>query len=354
MKILVTGAAGFIGSNFVHVLLKHDPACRVVVLDKLTYAGNYENLAGMPPEFAARLVFVKGDINDRPLLDRLFLEHEFDKVMHFAAESHVDRSIDNAEVFLATNVLGTHALLEAARKHWRSGNAWRSGRRFVQVSTDEVYGSLGAEGHFQETTPVAPRNPYAASKASADHLVLAFQHTFGLPACITRCSNNYGPFQFPEKLIPLMIRNALRHEHLPVYGDGRQIRDWLFVEDHCRALIRVLDGGRSGEVYNIGGRRELENLTLVKVLLDALRSRTGDPAIGAHLIQHVADRPGHDRRYAIDATKIERELGWRPEVEFEQGLARTVDWYLAHREWTERIISGEYLDFYEKNYGRRG
>jgi dTDP-glucose 4,6-dehydratase len=354
MTLLVTGAAGFIGSNFVYHLLAEEPGCRVVGLDKLTYAGNLENLSALPAEHARRFVFVKGDIDDRALLDRLFAEHGFDGLVNFAAESHVDRAIHDAQVFLTTNVLGTHALLEAARRHWKAADGWRENTRFVQVSTDEVYGSLGQQGFFSEQSPLAPRNPYAASKASADHLVQAFHHTFGLPASITRCSNNYGPYQFPEKLIPLMIRNALRHEPLPVYGDGRQVRDWLYVEDHCRAIARVLRAGRPGQVYNIGGHHERENIDLVRSLLAALRQRTGDARIDERLIRHVEDRPGHDRRYAIDASRIEAELGWTPRVAFEQGLERTIGWYLEHRDWTERVISGEYLDFYEKNYAARG
>ncbi len=348
MKLLVTGVAGFIGSNFVYHLLETDPGARLVGLDKLTYAGNYENLEALPAEARERFRFVKGDINDRALVERLFSEHAFDGVVNFAAESHVDRAIEDSQIFLETNVLGTQNLLDAARRHGAG-----TGVRFLQISTDEVYGELGPSGMFTEETPLAPRNPYSASKAAADHLALAFHHTYGMPVLITRCSNNYGPYQFPEKLIPLMIRNALRHEPLPVYGDGKHVRDWLYVRDHCRAVEMVLRSGTPGRVYNVGGNNERENLFVVRKLLSVLRERTGDPEIGEGLIRHIEDRPGHDRRYAIDATRIRTELGWEPETPFEVGIERTIDWYLAHRDWTERVVSGEYLRFYEQNYSGR-
>jgi len=350
MNLLVTGAAGFIGSNFVYHMLASDQTCTVVGLDKLAYAGNYDNLTALPEDQLRRFTFIKGDIVDRTLIEQLFQECGFDALVNFAAETHVDRSIHDAQPFLMTNVVGTQCLLDTATRHWRKGSGWPSLCRFVQVSTDEVYGSLGSDGYFTERTPLAPRNPYSASKAAADHLVQACHHTFGLPTCITRCSNNYGPYQFPEKLIPLMIRNALRHEELPVYGDGRQVRDWLYVADHCRAIELVLRDGQPGQVYNVGGHNERENITIVRNLLASLREHARDPEINEGLIRHVEDRLGHDRRYAIDASKIESELGWRPTVAFEQGIARTIDWYLENRQWTERVISGEYLRFYELNY----
>ncbi|MBN2493232.1 MAG: dTDP-glucose 4,6-dehydratase [Deltaproteobacteria bacterium] len=352
MKLLVTGAAGFIGSNFIHFLLAARPDSRIVGLDKLTYAGNLENLEGL--EGRGRFSFVRGDIADREALDALFAERDFDAVVNFAAETHVDRSIQDPGVFLQTNVLGTQTLLDACRAHWQRGGRWAAGKRFVQISTDEVYGSLGpGEQAFREQDPLRPRNPYAASKAAADLLVAASCTTHGLPACTTRCSNNYGPYQLPEKLIPLMIRNALRHEPLPVYGDGRQVRDWLHVEDHCRAIALVLQKGRPGEVYHVGGRGERENIEVVEMLLAILARETGDAGIGEPLIRHVTDRPGHDRRYAMDASRIQRELGWQAQIDFEEGLARTVRWYLDHGDWIERVVSGEYLRFYELNYAGR-
>lgn len=353
MNVLVTGAAGFIGSNFVYHYLESEPEGRVVGVDALTYSGNLENLSALPEASRQRFEFVKADICDRPQVEGLLKERQLNAVVHFAAESHVDRSIQEATAFLKTNVLGTQILLDAARAAWRDGSSWLSGVKFVQVSTDEVYGELGPKGSFSEQTPLAPRNPYSASKAAADHLVSAAHHTHGLPACITRCSNNYGPYQFPEKLIPLMIRNALKHETLPVYGDGRQVRDWLFVRDHCRAIELVLASGAPGRVYNIGGNNERENIVVVNHLLDVLSERTGDGAIGPALVDHVTDRPGHDRRYAIDASRIRTELGWAPTITFEEGIVSTIDWYLDNSDWCERVISGEYLDFYEHNYAHR-
>ncbi len=336
MNILVTGGAGFIGSNHVRYLLDHTQD-RVVNLDLLTYAGNLENLAGCEDD--PRYRFVRGDIRDRELLRSLLQRESIDAVVHFAAESHVDRSVEGPEVFVTTNVLGTEILLEEAR-------AAQVGR-FVMVSTDEVYGSLGSEGFFTEESPLAPNSPYAASKAAADLLCRAFFKTFGFPVIVTRCSNNYGPYQFPEKLIPLMIANALEGKPLPVYGDGLQVRDWLYVEDHCRAIDLALRKGRPGAVYNVGGGNEQRNLDLVRMLLDRLGK-------GPELITFVQDRPGHDRRYAIDASHIRAELGWAPTVDFAAGLARTIDWYLANRAWWEKIRSGEYTAYYEKMYGAGG
>ncbi len=351
MKILVTGAAGFIGSNFVRHLLAVRDDCAVIALDKLTYAGNLESLAGVAQVFGGRFHFEKGDICDELLVERLFAEHHFSAVVNLAAESHVDRSIHEPHGFLETNVLGTHVLLAAARRHWRAGDGYRPGVKLVQVSTDEVYGSLGPTGRFSERTPLDPHSPYAASKAAADLVAKAYVDTYGLPVCVTRSSNNYGPYQFPEKLIPLMVRNALRHEPLPVYGDGQQVRDWLHVADHCHALALVLARGVPGAVYNVGGDNERTNLELVARILETLRRLTGDAAIDERLVRHVTDRLGHDRRYAIDSSRIRAELGWAPRVAFDDGLERTLAWYLANQPWTERVVSGEYLRFYQLNYG---
>lgn len=338
---LVTGGAGFIGGNFVLDAVAR--GIRVVNLDALTYAGNLDTLASL--EGDDRHVFVHGDIGDAGLVARLLAEHRPDAVVNFAAESHVDRSIDGPAAFVHTNVVGTLSLLEQSRDYWKSlEGAARDAFRFLHVSTDEVYGSLGETGKFTETTPYAPNSPYSASKAASDHLVRAFHHTYGLPVLTTNCSNNYGPFQFPEKLIPLIIARALRGEALPVYGDGRNVRDWLFVGDHCSAIRRVLDAGRVGETYNVGGNAERENIQVVRAicaLLDAKRPLP-DGRARESLITFVADRPGHDRRYAIDASKIERELGWSPTVTFEQGIERTVDWYLDNSGWVERVLDGSY------------
>jgi len=340
--LLVTGGAGFIGGNFVLGTLA-EGGCRIVNLDALTYAGNLDTLAPLAgnPEH----VFVHGDIGDRALVEHLLAEHRPDAIVNFAAESHVDRSIDGPAAFVKTNVVGTLVLLEAALAYWRTLNeAGRAAFRFLHVSTDEVYGSLGPTGRFTEETPYAPNSPYSASKAASDHLVRAFHHTYGLPTLTTNCSNNYGPYQFPEKLIPLMIHKALRGEPLPVYGDGRNVRDWLYVEDHCAAIRRVLEAGRPGEVYNIGGDAERENIEVVRRIIALVDERRplGGGATREGLITYVKDRPGHDRRYAIDASKIRRELGWRPKESFESGLARTVDWYLANPTWVERVTSGRY------------
>jgi dTDP-glucose 4,6-dehydratase len=335
MRILVTGGAGFIGANFVQHLLAEHSDDEVLTLDLLTYAGNLANLEPVLAEPRHR--FVRGDVADRETVERL-LGEGIDAVVNLAAESHVDRSIEDATAFLRTNVVGTQVLLDAAR---RAGV-----RRFVQVSTDEVYGSLGPEGVFTEESPLRPSSPYAASKAAADLLVRAAHRTYGLDAVVTRCSNNYGPYQFPEKLIPLFITNALADEPLPLYGDGRQVRDWIHVADHCRALALVLRAGRAGEVYNIGGGNERPNAEIARTILDVL----GKPA---SLVRHVADRPGHDRRYAIDAGKIRRALGWTPREPFDAGIAATIEWYRAHRPWWEAVKSGAYRAYYERTYGER-
>lgn len=339
--LLVTGGAGFIGANF--VLQAVADGLRVVNLDKLTYAGNLDTLASLQGNPAH--TFIQGDIGDRTLISRLLAEHRPEAIVNFAAESHVDRSIDGPAAFVETNVVGTLGLLECARDYWRSlKGEVRNDFRFLHVSTDEVYGSLGADGKFTETTPYAPNSPYSASKAASDHLVRAFHHTYGLPVLTTNCSNNYGPYQFPEKLIPLVIQKALAGESLPVYGDGMNIRDWLFVGDHCSAIRRVLDAGRVGETYNVGGNAERTNITVVKTicaLLDESRP-LADGRKRESLITYVKDRPGHDRRYAIDASKLERELGWKPSQTFESGIAQTVDWYLDHQLWVQRVLDGSY------------
>ena len=340
---LVTGGAGFIGGNFVIAALAQSPSLRIVNLDALTYAGNLDTLASVAGD--PRHVFVEGDIGDRALVDRLLTDYRPGAVINFAAESHVDRSIDGPAAFIQTNVVGTLSLLEATRDHWRTLDAdAKAAFRFLHVSTDEVYGSLGDTGAFTEQTPYAPNSPYSASKAASDHLVRAFQHTYGLPTLTTNCSNNYGPFQFPEKLIPLIIQKALAGAPLPVYGDGRNVRDWLFVGDHCTAIRRVLDAGRVGETYNVGGDAERMNIDVVKAicaLLDARRPRA-DGQSRESQITFVADRPGHDRRYAIDAGKLKAELGWAPTVDFDEGIARTVDWYLANEAWITRVLDGSY------------
>ncbi len=342
LKLLITGGAGFIGVNFIRMALRQS-GVRVLNVDKLTYAGNLESLEDVETDPAYR--FVQADICDTAEMAALAADFGPDALVHFAAESHVDRSIDGPDAFIRTNVVGTFSLLEAARSYRKDLPAERQGSfRFLHVSTDEVFGSLGEKGAFTETAPYAPNSPYAASKASADHLVRAYHRTYGLPAITTHCSNNYGPYQFPEKLIPLMILNALAGKPLPVYGDGLQVRDWLYVEDHCRALSRVLAAGRPGETYNIGGHNEMTNLRLVTricELLDEWSPRSGGGSY-AEGIAHVADRPGHDRRYAIDAGKMERELGWVPQETFDTGIRRTVEWYLQNLAWCERVASGKY------------
>lgn len=347
-KVLVTGGAGFIGSNFIYYLLNQESGLEQLVnLDLLTYAGNLENLKDIDQD--PRYCFVRGDIRDKETVEKLFAEYEFDTVVHFAAESHVDRSIVEPEIFLTTNVVGSQILLDTAKRHWKIepnnkySREYKPGVRYLQVSTDEVYGALGAEGLFQETTPLSPNSPYSASKASADMVVRAYHETFGMPVNITRCSNNYGPYQFPEKLIPLMIHNACHDKPMPVYGDGMQIRDWLHVKDHCAAIYTVLAKGKPGEIYNIGGNNEKANLEIVRLILKTL----GKPE---SLITYVQDRPGHDRRYAIDNTKIMTELGWSPMYTFEQGIQETIQWYLDNIDWVERITSGDYQSYYQKMY----
>jgi len=356
-KILVTGGCGFIGANFIHLALEKLPGCRIINLDKLTYAGNPANLA----EFAEnpRYHLVKGDINDRQLLDHLFIKEKIDTVVHFAAESHVDRSITGPGEFIRTNIDGTFTLLEAARQAWSDQTekgAQSKNYRFLHVSTDEVYGSLGVTGYFTETTPYDPRSPYSASKAAADHLARAYFHTYGLPVMVTNCSNNYGPYQFPEKLIPLIINNALEGRPLPVYGDGKNVRDWLYVTDHCQALLTVLEKGKPGDTYNIGGNNERQNLEIVETICDLVDERVGK--LDNHkprrsLINFVKDRPGHDRRYAIDAGKIARELGWQPAISFDDGIRQTIDWYLENRPWMEAVLDGSYKEYYQKMYENR-
>lgn len=349
-SILVTGGAGFIGSNFVlQWLARHDEP--VVNLDRLTYAGNLDNLAAVAKD--PRHIFVHGDINERALVERLLAQHRVRAIVHFAAESHVDRSIHGPEDFITTNVNGTFHLLEAARAYWSELDAGeREAFRFLHVSTDEVYGSLGPnDPPFSETTCFAPNSPYSASKAASDHLARAWHHTYGLPVLITHCSNNYGPYQFPEKLIPLMILNAVAGKPLPIYGDGLNIRDWLYVIDHCRALMRVLEAGRPGETYNIGGLNEKTNLEVVQALCAILDELRPEGAPHGRLITFVKDRPGHDRRYAIDAGRMQRELGWKPGESFESGLRKTVEWYLAHPDWVARVTSGDYRQWLQKQYG---
>ncbi|MBP6672832.1 MAG: dTDP-glucose 4,6-dehydratase [Bacteroidetes bacterium] len=335
-NILVTGGAGFIGSNFVHFMLNKYPGYKIVNFDTLTYAGNLENLSAV--EKHPNYTFVKGDISDRQQVLKAFRDHAIDAVVHFAAESHVDRSITGPAIFVHTNVVGTQVLLDASREIGIE--------KFLHVSTDEVYGSLGATGFFTEETPLHPNSPYSASKASSDMLVLAYEHTFGFPGVVTRCSNNYGPYQFPEKLIPLLIANAVNDRPIPVYGDGSNVRDWLYVEDHCSALDVVLHKGTIGGVYNIGGHNEWKNIDIVKLVLKEI----GKPE---SLITYVKDRPGHDKRYAIDAAKIKDELGWVPSYQFENGIKKTIEWYLQNKQWWERIISGDYKKYYEAQYSER-
>jgi dTDP-glucose 4,6-dehydratase len=335
-RILVTGGAGFIGSNFVRMVLAEHPDCVVVNLDKLSYAGNLENLAEFLEHDNHK--FVKGDICDGALVGKIIDDHEIDAIVNFAAETHVDRSIAEPKVFIETNITGTLTLLEAARD--------KKLKKYVQVSTDEVYGALGPEGVFTELTPLSPNSPYSASKAAADLLVRAFGHTWGVQYNITRCSNNYGPYQFPEKLIPLMVNNALNGKDLPVYGDGLYVRDWLYVYDHCTAVWEVLQKAPPGEIYNIGGCNEKANLEVIHLILDHL----GKPK---SLIKHVTDRPGHDRRYAIDAGKIINELGWKPSVSFEEGINKTMDWYLQNQHWLANVVSGDYQTYYESMYANR-
>ena len=346
--ILVTGGAGFIGSNFVKLMLDKYPNYKIINIDALTYAGNLENLEDI--EDNENYIFIKADIRDREEIEEIFETYDIHMIVNFAAESHVDRSIVEPEIFLTTNIVGTQILLDIAKKHWKVNSEdkyckkYREGVKFLQVSTDEVYGDLGKTGIFVETMPLLPNNPYSASKASADMIVRSYYETFNMPINITRCSNNYGPYQFPEKLIPLMINNALKNKSLPVYGDGKQIRDWLHVKDHCIAIDTVLHKGKVGEVYNIGGNNEKENIQIVRLILDFLGK-------GEDLITYVADRPGHDKRYAIDNTKITKELGWKPSYTFEEGIKETINWYLNNMEWIENIVSGDYMRYYKEMYG---
>ena len=379
---LVTGAAGFIGANFIKYLLYKKYAnddIRVVVLDALTYAGNLGTIKDDIDN--RRCFFVKGDIRDRELADRLFSEYDIDYVVNFAAESHVDRSTEDPQLFLSVNILGTQNLLDAARRAWVTGRdsqgypAWKPGKRFHQVATDEVYGSLGAEGYFTEETPLCPHSPYSASKTSADLFVMAYRDTYHMPVSITRCSNNYGPYHFPEKLIPLIINNILEGKPLPVYGEGLNVRDWLYVEDHCKAIDLVVRQGREGEIYNVGGHNEMRNIDIVKLIISTIHDMMaedkqlrkvlrkqviGDDGeisidwINDSLITHVADRLGHDQRYAIDPTKIKNELGWYPETRFADGIVKTIRWNLENQDWIKDVTSGDYQKYYEQMYGNRG
>lgn len=375
---LVTGAAGFIGSNFVKYMLQKHNDIRIVVLDALTYAGNLSTIAEDIDN--DRCTFIRGNICDRALVDRLFVEYRFDVVVNFAAESHVDRSIENPQLFLQTNILGTQNLMDCARSAWVSGKdsngypTWRAGVRFHQVSTDEVYGALGEEGYFTEETPLCPHSPYSASKASADFIVCAYRDTYHFPVSITRCSNNYGPYHFPEKLIPLIINNILEGKKLPVYGQGLNVRDWLYVEDHCKAIDLVINNGRDGCIYNVGGHNEQRNIDIVKLIIDIVHrtmesrsefrvllkrqeldaeGKTDISWINYDLIAFVKDRLGHDLRYAIDPTKIKNDLGWYPETTFAEGIEKTVLWNLENRKWVNEVTSGEYQQYYDHMYSRR-
>jgi dTDP-glucose 4,6-dehydratase len=350
--LLVTGGAGFIGANFVHYQIQTTEH-RIINVDKLTYAGNLENLASLNQN--PRHIFVRGDIGDRSLINQLLEQYQPDAIINFAAESHVDRSIHGPEDFIQTNVLGTFHLLDSTRAYWKGLTAARQAEfRFLHVSTDEVYGSLElSDPAFTETHPYAPNSPYSASKAASDHLVRAYHHTYGLPTLTTNCSNNYGPYQFPEKLIPLLIKNALQGKALPIYGDGKNIRDWLYVEDHCSAIHTVLTRGQVGEVYNIGGNHEKTNLEIVHTVCAILDELRPEAAPHHRLITYVRDRPGHDRRYAIDASKIAQDLDWQPAYTFESGIRQTINWYLTHSEWVEHVSSGQYQQWIQQNYGVR-
>ena len=351
---LVTGGAGFIGSNFIHYMLRRNQDIHILNVDALTYAGNLENLSEYDQD--SRYTFAHVDIRDKEALTQLFETYHPDYVVNFAAESHVDRSIEDPGAFADTNVMGTVALLSVAESFWNDGQGSYGDHRYLQVSTDEVYGSLpldDPEAFFRENTPLSPHSPYSASKASADMFVKAWHDTYGFPAVITRCSNNYGPYQFPEKLIPLMIENCLEHKSLPVYGDGLNVRDWLYVDDHCKAIAMVLEGGKLGEVYNVGGHNERNNLYIVKRIISEVARITGDTQITENLISYVTDRKGHDRRYGIAPDKIKEELGWYPETPFEEGIVTTINWYLENREWVKNVVSGDYQDYYKKMYEGR-
>lgn len=378
MTYLITGGAGFIGSNFVKHMLAAYTDAKLVIFDALTYAGNLGTLSEELKD--PRIVFVKGDICDRTATEKVFEEHQIDYVVNFAAESHVDRSIENPQLFLQVNILGTQNLLDTAKKYWTTGKdennypTWRKGVKFLQVSTDEVYGSLGEDGYFTELTPLDPRSPYSAGKTGGDLIVKAYGETYKMPINITRCSNNYGPFHFPEKLIPLIIRNILSGKSLPVYGDGSNVRDWLYVEDHCKAIDKVIHKGHVGEIYNVGGHNEKKNIDIVKLVIatihdimekepkyreilkkkEVLADGTIDISwINNELITFVKDRQGHDHRYAIDPTKISKELGWLPETTFDKGIVRTIYWYLDNQDWVEEVTSGDYMKYYEQMYGNR-
>lgn len=349
---LVTGGAGFIGSNFIHYMIEKYEDIFIINLDKLTYAGNLNNLEDV--EESKNYIFIKGDITDAELVQLIFNKYSIDYVINFAAESHVDRSIENPMEFIKTNVEGTFVLLEAAKRSWMKGDQWEEGKKFIQVSTDEVYGSLGEIGYFSEITPLDPRSPYSASKTSADLLVKSYHDTYKMPVNITRCSNNYGPYQFPEKLIPLIINNCLNGKDLPIYGDGKNIRDWIYVDDHCCAIDLVVNRGRAGQVYNIGGENEKTNIDIVKTIIRILKNLLIDDArkedISENQIKYVKDRKGHDRRYAIDPTKTKNELGWSAKTSFDEGIIKTVKWYLDNSKWLEEITSGAYEDYYKKMY----
>lgn len=346
---LVTGGAGFIGSNFILYMLDKYEDIRIINLDSLTYAGNLNNLRAV--EKKENYEFVHGDITDNKLVSKLFEENDIDYVVNFAAESHVDRSIEDPETFVRTNVLGTLNLLNCAKKAWENKGIWKEGKRFHQVGTDEVYGSLGETGFFTEETSLDPHSPYSASKASADMMVKAYFDTYNMPITMTRCSNNYGPFQFPEKLIPLLINNAVNHKSIPVYGDGLNVRDWLYVDDHCKAIDMVINEGKLGQVYNVGGHNERQNIEIVKAVISYL-NQNKDNTITEELITYVADRKGHDRRYGIDPRKIKNDLGWYPETSFEVGIVKTIKWYLENEAWMEDITSGEYENYYNKMYNK--
>ena len=344
---LVTGGAGFIGSNFIIYMLKKYSDIKIINLDKLTYAGNLENLKSL--ENNLNHIFLQGDICDKNIVNGLFEKYDIDYVVNFAAESHVDRSIREPEIFAITNIIGTVNLLNATKNSWETLNGWKQGKKYLQVSTDEVYGSLGETGYFLETTALDPHSPYASSKTGGDLMVKAYWDTFKMPINITRCSNNYGPYQFPEKLIPLLINNCLNHKDLPVYGDGLNIRDWLYVEDHCKAIDMVINNGTLGQVYNIGGHNERTNMQIVKTVIDYINKNV-DKDVNENLIKYVEDRKGHDKRYGIDPTKIKEELGWYPETTFEVGIEKTIKWYLDNKEWMKNITSGEYQRYYKKMY----
>ena len=366
---IVTGGAGFIGANFVKYMLSAYDDVQLIVLDDLTYAGNLGTIAGDID--GKRCIFVKGSICDQKIVTSIFNQYPVEVIVNFAAESHVDRSIENPRLFLETNILGTQNLMDVARKFWVTGKdekgypTWKAGVRYHQVSTDEVYGSLGAEGYFTENTPLDPRSPYSASKTSADLIVKAYMETYKIPATITRCSNNYGPYHFPEKLIPLIIKNILEGKKLPVYGDGKNVRDWLYVEDHCKAIDKVVRFGRVGEVYNVGGHNEKQNIEIVKLTIDTIRHlmktepkyrsvlKTDISNVSYDLITYVQDRLGHDMRYAIDPTKMKNELGWYPETDFETGIVKTIRWYLENQQWVDDVTSGDYQKYYDKMYSNR-